>query len=318
MHVRAGAEVDTVVAQVLDALVRVSGARRAGLALSEGAGRRLRFTSSDRDLEVTPDGEVGLRWDHIDAYDHQPLTSVVRTGKPVMGVLALMAAQYPDFAESLRGEEIVAVAAVPLRSRTDILGGIVLLYDVPQPFGAQQIAQLEFTATRAATELREAGRPLSPMVPLRPDGPGGSDDSEAEKPGEPDHEVADLEMDATPVAVARVRRFARQQLQQWGVEEDVLDAVVLCVSELVTNVVMHAGSKAWIRLTRDDDRVGVTVRDGGGPALFAVSSSKSAEALQVHGRGLQLVESLSDEWGSEIAHGGTTVWCVFWRAAATA
>ena len=314
MHVRAGAEVDTVVAQVLDTLVRVSGARRSGLALTEGAGRRLRFTSSDRDLEVTADGQVGLSWDHIDAYDHQPLTSVVRTGKPAMGVLSLLAAQYPDFAESLRGEEIVAVAAVALRSRTDILGGIVLLYDVPQSFGAQQIAQLEFTAARAASELREAGRPTGEMVALKPRGPGGSGTADPEAPD--NREVADIEIEATPVAVARVRRFARQQLQDWGVEEDVLDAVVLCVSELVTNVVMHAGSKAWIRLSRDDERVGVTVRDGGGPALFAVSPD--VEALPVHGRGLQLVESLSDEWGSEVTNGGTVVWCVFWRAVASA
>lgn len=316
MHVRAGAEVDTVVAHVLDALVRVSGARRASLALTEGGGRRLRVTTSDDDLEISAEGEVGLRWTHVDSYDHQPLTSVVRTGRSVMGVLDLMAAQYPEFTESLR-REVVAVAAVPLRARTDILGGIELLYDVPQSFGAQQIAQLEFTAARAASELREAGRPSGPVLPLKPGGPGRTVTAETEELEEPDHrEVAEIEMEATPVAVARVRRFARIQLQEWGVDENTLDTVVLCVSELVTNVVMHAGSKAWISLTWDRERVGVTVRDAGGPALFAVSSE--VEALPVHGRGLQLVESLSDEWGSVAANGGTTVWCVFWHAAASA
>ncbi len=316
MHVRAGAEVDTVVAAVLDTLVRVSGARRASLALTEGGGRRLRVTTSDDDLEVGPDGDVGLRWGHVDSYDHQPLTSVVRTGKPVMGVLDLMAAQYPEFTGSLR-REIVAVAVVPLRARTDILGAIELLYDVPQPFGSKQIAQLEFTAARAASELREAGRPSGPVLPIKPGGPGRMGAAEAGEPEDSDHrEVAEIEMEATPVAVARVRRFARLQLQGWGVDEDTLDTVVLCISELVTNVVMHAGSKAWVSLTWDRERVGVTVRDAGGPALFAVSSD--VEALPVHGRGLQLVESLSDEWGSVAANGGTTVWCVFWHAAASA
>src|SRR5919112_865186 len=69
-------DVDTVASAALRELTGIPGVRRAGIALSEGGGRRLRFRSSD-----------GRRWCHIDAYDDVPLTAVVRTGGPLLGAL---------------------------------------------------------------------------------------------------------------------------------------------------------------------------------------------------------------------------------------
>ena len=59
-------------------LVALPGVGRVGFALTEGGGRRLRFTASDRSDDARVD------WCHIDAYDDVPLTSVVRTGVPVL------------------------------------------------------------------------------------------------------------------------------------------------------------------------------------------------------------------------------------------
>jgi hypothetical protein len=53
------------------------------------------------------------------------------------------------------------------------------------------------------------------------------------------------------------------------------------------------------------------VRDGGAAAVRA--RGDSPEPLQVHGRGLQLVDALSARWGSRLDEVGTTVWFVLER-----
>ena len=50
-----------------------------------------------------------------------------------------------------------------------------------------------------------------------------------------------------------------------------------------------------------------TVRDGGSAV---VASTLLADPLDVHGRGLQLVDALATRWGSELDAVGTTVWFV--------
>ena len=66
----------------LESLGWLAGLRLVGLEPTEGGGRRLRFTASDRANSERP------AWCHIDAYDNVPSTPAVRAGHPVVGRLA--------------------------------------------------------------------------------------------------------------------------------------------------------------------------------------------------------------------------------------
>lgn len=79
-----------------------------------------------------------------------------------------------------------------------------------------------------------------------------------------------------------------------------LDHLRLLVSELVTNAVRHAGLEAHelidLRVAVQDRSIRVEVRDSG-PGFEKAPSEPLPE--QVSGRGLYLVELLSDRWGVE-------------------
>ncbi len=282
---------DAVVLSALATLADLPGVARVGIALTEGGGRRLQFAASDRD--PTADGRID--WCLIDAYDDVPLTAVVRTGEPVVGGLASLAGHFADLVERQRREGVAALAALPLLVAGAPIGGMVLFYDVPQAFADPQRAELGRRADALALEARRAQTTLP-----RPRHAGGAE------PAEGTWSVrVDVEADARGVALAR--RLIRRRLSEWGLVDDVVDDAVLCVSELVTNAVIHTSSPSDVQATLDGSVLTVTVRDqgaGGGETRHV----RRDEPLAVHGRGLQLVEALSSRWGSELDDTGTTVW----------
>ncbi len=316
MRAQAGADLDTLVAQVLDSFVETSGVRRAALALTEGGGRRLRFTASDSDIVVEPDGVAHLAWCHIDAYDDVPLTAVVRTGSPVVGRIDLLAEAFPAFARSQGEKGVLAVAALPLRSGETTLGALMLFYELPQQFGSHHLARLEVSAARVAAELSAVQRSAAGGL-LAPEGAAPLDGSGADERGELEEgeEKVFVTVDPVPVSVALARRFARRQLQEWKVDDDVVDTAVLCLSELVTNVVMHATSVARVEVARRATRLTLTVRDSGrrraNHGQDVVAAPLGPDPLVVHGRGLRIVDALAADWGSSTDASGTTVWCSF-------
>ncbi|KHL12868.1 UNVERIFIED_CONTAM: hypothetical protein LK11_34775 [Mumia flava] len=114
------------------------------------------------------------------------------------------------------------------------------------------------------------------------------------------------ELAPEPAAVPQARRFLRSTLASWGVDGRAGEAAELCLSELVTNVVMHTGSGCGVRVLLDRGVLTTTVRDCGASRPTPVS--RPVDPLGVHGRGLQIVEALADRWGSELDGVGTTVW----------
>lgn len=84
------------------------------------------------------------------------------------------------------------------------------------------------------------------------------------------------------------------------VSPEKLDHLRLLVTELVTNAVRHAGLEAHelidLRFAVQDRSIRVEVRDSG-PGFEKAPSEPLPE--QVSGRGLYLVELLSDRWGVE-------------------
>lgn len=121
---------------------------------------------------------------------------------------------------------------------------------------------------------------------------------------------------ADPRAPGAARRFLRDTLGGWGVDDDTVEAAELCVSELVTNAVIHTGTSSEVTAQLDPDFLMVTVRDGGG-----IGTVRRLEAppdpLMISGRGLGLVEALTTAWSAEHGADGTTVWFEIERPAAS-
>ena len=238
-----------------------------------------------------------VEWCYIDAYDDVPLTTAVRTGTPVCGALDQLDARYADFVERQRGTATVAVAAVPLVAASRTIGGIVLFFDQKQEFGTLQRLELTRVGEDWGAKLRRAQR-----AGARP-----ATDTSEERP-RPGSSTAVHDMAADPVAVSESRKFLRRTLEDWGIDDETTDTAVLCLSELVTNALIHARTGCAVRAVLEQSTVTITVRDGGSPE--AASTAPLDDPLQVHGRGLRLVDSLVTRWGSERDSVGTTVWFV--------
>jgi len=104
-------------------------------------------------------------------------------------------------------------------------------------------------------------------------------------------------------SVVLARREVTGALHRWGLD-DLIDPAQLLTSELVTNSVLHARTRVTVSLTRTRSRVRVAVSDGSQiqPAIRRHSMTSTT------GRGLQMLTSLADDWGSDITKTGKTVW----------
>src|SRR5262245_11475294 len=109
----------------------------------------------------------------------------------------------------------------------------------------------------------------------------------------------------TDRAPAEARQFARRGLHAWHLRQ--LDIpLLLAISELTTNAVLHGSGPVEVAMDATTDRLRVTVTNqgGGSPSLHRPDPRDGA----VGGWGLQLVDTLADDWGTEHRHGRTSVW----------
>ena len=114
-------------------------------------------------------------------------------------------------------------------------------------------------------------------------------------------------MPGEAASVLRARRFVCVHLVEhrlWYL----IDDVRLVVSELAGNAVRHTNSPFTVSLGQADRAVFLSVLDGspGTPALLAPELSDTG------GRGVFIVDMLSDDWGVTAAPGGgKSVWASF-------
>jgi anti-sigma regulatory factor (Ser/Thr protein kinase) len=99
------------------------------------------------------------------------------------------------------------------------------------------------------------------------------------------------------------RRFTEHWLSMWGCEALVDDAQLL-VSELVSNAVLHAGTEVTLVLDLDEERLRIEVSDG--TSVLPIPRAALPEATT--GRGLLIVDRISDRWGTGTRPGGKVVW----------
>jgi two-component sensor histidine kinase len=115
---------------------------------------------------------------------------------------------------------------------------------------------------------------------------------------------AELTLPPTAASASRARHFVADTLDGWGL--DGVDDVVLLASELVTNALLHARTQMTVRVTEEGDGVVVlSVSDGSVQAPRGRQFSLESGT----GRGLHLLESLAEDWGSDVRQDGKTVWC---------
>lgn len=105
---------------------------------------------------------------------------------------------------------------------------------------------------------------------------------------------------------AKARRFVESALQTAKLDEPAMTAALL-VSELVTNAVLHAGTRIEVEVRVHAGYVRVGVTDG--TSAHARPQSTPRPDVAAVGRGTQLLDELADGWGTDSrASGGKTVW----------
>ncbi|GGT03978.1 ATP-binding protein [Streptomyces chromofuscus] len=109
-----------------------------------------------------------------------------------------------------------------------------------------------------------------------------------------------------PQAAGQARTIAQELLTAWGVAEEAAECVLLTVSELVANAVLHAQPPLCLGLGCDHDtgHVHIEVSDGG-----PVGDDPAAGlADDEHGRGLTIIDHLAAAHGDCHESGHAVHW----------
>lgn len=108
-------------------------------------------------------------------------------------------------------------------------------------------------------------------------------------------------------AIPAARQYVANMMN--GVDPDDVYAIQLMVSELATNCVRHGGTPFDIMIDVRPEEVRVEVTDSG-PGEPTVCSPSPTDPT---GRGLRIVDRLSENWGVETSseHPGKMVWFTY-------
>lgn len=109
---------------------------------------------------------------------------------------------------------------------------------------------------------------------------------------------------ARPVSARVVRWWAEDVLTSWGVEAELRADAQLLLSELLTNALRHSDAPVTVRLQQQEGALRVEVTD----ANQRLPLLRHAATDEPGGRGMWLVDALSDQWGVDEHDAGKTVW----------
>ncbi|MBX9245427.1 ATP-binding protein [Actinotalea ferrariae] len=109
---------------------------------------------------------------------------------------------------------------------------------------------------------------------------------------------------AEPSSVPHARRFVQDALV--GQHADVVDRAEACISELVTNAVLHARTEIRISVEDLGDTIRLDVRD----RSTAMPRRLVHTVRSATGRGMEMVGLLARSWGVDLLEGDAkSVWC---------
>ncbi|MFD9789937.1 ATP-binding protein [Streptomyces sp. NPDC059070] len=114
-----------------------------------------------------------------------------------------------------------------------------------------------------------------------------------------------LDLEAAPERVPQIRRIVAAHLRHWRLEA-MIQPVGLGVCELLANVCRHAegDKRCTLELRWTGRRLTAAVRDRD-PRLPVLGGDRP---LASSGRGLTMVASISDTWGTHAVADGKVVW----------
>jgi anti-sigma regulatory factor (Ser/Thr protein kinase) len=104
-------------------------------------------------------------------------------------------------------------------------------------------------------------------------------------------------------SVPRARHLVRAQLTDWEADEP-SEIAELLVSELVTNTLHHAWGPVRLSLSLQDGTLRCEVQDASSDLPHMRNPLKDDEG----GRGLHLLDLLSQRWGSDLTPTGKVIW----------
>jgi anti-sigma regulatory factor (Ser/Thr protein kinase) len=118
-------------------------------------------------------------------------------------------------------------------------------------------------------------------------------------------------LSAEPRSAGRARAFVVHHLSEHRLDH-LVEPVRLIASELATNAVVHARTAFTVTLSQWDNVVTLSVEDAQPTQVLTVPAWP--DPLADHGRGLTIVDQMSDKWGfSTDPRGGKSVWASFAR-----
>nr|WP_234307620.1 MULTISPECIES: ATP-binding protein [unclassified Streptomyces] len=116
-----------------------------------------------------------------------------------------------------------------------------------------------------------------------------------------------VEFTALEEEVAALRHNVGTHLGAWGLKE-VVDEAQLCVSELVANVITHVGigTPTTLAVLMNGPFLRIEVHD---PDTRALPTLMAASVESEGGRGMALVEAVTDRWGVQLLADRKVTWC---------
>ena len=184
------------------------------------------------------------------------------------------------------------------------------------------VADVKLVESDAAAVLREVARdtadwPAAHLVLCTPDGPETwrdtglpvwpTQDAAFTELGEPDAtQFLDLDLEPAVGAARRSRELVTEACGRWEMR-GLAGPACIVVTEMVNNVVAHARTPMAVLLARHGDTMSVAVRDH---STAIPRFSGPVAATSYGGRGLLLIDSVADRWGSLALDGGKVVWAV--------
>ena len=87
-----------------------------------------------------------------------------------------------------------------------------------------------------------------------------------------------------------------------------VDAAQLCVSELVANVIVHvgAGTPTTLAVSMNDTFLRIEIHD---PDTRALPTLLAVDASSEQGRGMALLDAITDRWGVILRADSKVTWC---------
>ena len=115
------------------------------------------------------------------------------------------------------------------------------------------------------------------------------------------------ELSPEPTSARSARGLVRSACQQWQVDDEACEDALLVATELVANVVDHAGTHCELTVSLDGEGLRIDVRDF---YRCPPPQARPVDLEALRGRGLQVVSGLTARWGVTEFDDGKSVWAV--------